>query len=148
MTISTVTMDVIGTISLSLTPANGYELNAEGLGPGARTYRRDTITSPFCRGRWVIDAQLDTMSAPLSVLVMGDTAAQLEARLGTLLAAFDQRTYTLQVVIDGITHQWLCEPADSSLGTDGIFDFWDLAAYQQVVHLIVPRDPLPLAGNI
>lgn len=148
MTVSTVTVTVTGATSLALTAANGYEVNVEGLGPGPRTYRRETVTSPFVRGRFLIDAQLDSTTAPLSIWVGGNSAAQLSTRISALIAAFDQLTFTLTVVIDGETYEWACEPADSVVGDSGTFDFWDLGAFQQVVHLNIPRDPLPVAGAL
>lgn len=148
MTVSSLACSVIGTTSLTLSSANGYEVNLEGFGPGPRTYKRETISSPFTRGRWLIDAQLDQSLAPLSIWVGGSTASQLSSRLTSLLAVFDQLTYTFQAVIDGVTFQWACEPADVSLGSDGAFDFWDLGAFQQVVHMMIPRDPLPVAGAV
>src|SRR4051794_7570499 len=120
--VSTVTVTVTGTISLTLSAANGYEVNVEGLGPGPRTYRRETVTSPFVRGRFLIDAQLDSPTAPLSIWVGGSTAAQLSTRVAALIAAFDQLSYTLTVVIDGETYAWACEPADSTVGDAGAFD--------------------------
>lgn len=148
MTVSTLACSVIGTINLTLSAANGYEVNVEGFGPGPRTYKRETIGSPFTRGRWLIDAQLDTSTAPLTIWVGGSTAAEMWSRTDSLLEAFDQRDYIFQAVIDGVTFQWACEPADTSIGTDGVFDFWDLGAFQQVVHLQIPRDPVPVAGVV
>lgn len=148
MSVSTLTVSVVGTTSLALTYANGYEVNAEGLGPGPRTYRRETVTSPYVRGRFLVDRQLDTHDATLDVWVYGSGASQLATRIATLLTAFDQLTYNLQVVIDGVTYEWKCEPADAAVGNGGVFDFWDLGAFQQVVHLIIPRDPLPVAGPL
>ena len=148
MTLSTVSATVTGTITLALSSANGYEIDADGLGPGPRTYRRETAQSPFVRGRFLIDTQLDTMQAPVTIWVGGSTASQLNTRVAALLAAFDQLSYQLDVVIDGVTYSWLCEPADSTVGTGGVFDFWELGAFQQTVSLVIPRDPLPVAGSV
>lgn len=148
MTISTLAVSVIGTTSLDLTAANGYEINADGFGPGSKTFRRETATSPYVRGRFLIGAVPDVQTAVLNVWVGGSSATDLASKVSTLLAAFEQRSYTLQAVIDGVTYQWACETADSVIGTGGTFDAFDLGAFQQVVHLSIPRDPLPVAGPV
>ena len=146
MAISTVTVSVSGTIDLDLTYANGYELNADGLGPGTLTERREFVTGPFTRHRWLIDTQRDTSTAPLDVFVFGSTASSFNTRAAALIAAFKQFSYNLQVTIDGVLYEWVCEPADIAPGADGKLDFWDLGAFSQVFHLSIPRDPVPVNG--
>lgn len=144
--ISTLTAVVTGTAGLTLSHANGYDISLERFGPGPRTWRRETITSPFMSGRWLIDSQLDTSNAPMDVFVFGTTASQFATRTDALLDAFSQRTYNLQLTIDGVLYEWACEPADIAPGADGEFNIGDLAAFGQDFHLSIPRDPVPVNG--
>lgn len=146
MSVGSIAVDVIGTTSLSLTFANGYDI--DGIGPGAKSFRRNTVQSPYVPGRFITDIVADYQTAVLDVWVGGSSGSQLQTRVGTLLTAFEQFTYTLQVVIDGATYSWTCEPADSAVGQAGAFEEWDLGAFGQEVHLTIPRSPIPVAGPL
>jgi hypothetical protein len=147
--ISTLSASITGTLSLTLSSANGYEVNLEGFGPGPRIQNKQLATSPWVPRAVPISQVLDGQQKyPLSVWVGGSTASQLSTRLADVVAAMEQVTFVFTAVIDGVTWSWNCYGADTMLGSSGEFDWWDLGAFQQVVHLIVPRDPLPVAGVV
>lgn len=145
---TTAVVDIIGTTSLSLTSANGYVVRSDGIAPGAKSMRRNTVTSPYVPGRFITDLVADFQTAELDVLVQGTSAADLRTKIGALLTAAEQYAYTLQVVIDGQTYSWMCEPADSTVGDSGAFVEADMDLFQQVVHLSIPRSPIPVAGPL
>lgn len=138
----------LGLTDLPLTRANGYRIVRDGLGPGARLWRRQTVESPYVHGRILVGQSLDAMVATLHVRVEGSSAAQLETRMGALLAAMEQPAYVLEVVVDGVTYQWQCECADSAVGDAGLFGMFEMAEFQQVLRFTVPRQPVPLDGPL
>lgn len=136
-----------GTLSdLSLTRANGYLNLRGGLGPGSRSFRRQTAQSPFVNGRILVGQSLDVEFAQLLVLVQAASSAQLVTRMSALLERMEQPSFVLQVVVDGITYRWQCECADSAPGDAGAFNATDLMVYRQALQFSVPRQPVPLDG--
>jgi len=147
--ISSLTAAITGTVSLTLSSANGYEVNLEGFGPGPRVQQRNLARSPWIPRVVPTSIVLDgDQRFPLSIWVGGSTADELSTRLAALIDALEQYTFVFTAVIDGVTWSWNCYAADTSVGDSGSFDWWDLGAFQQVVHAQVLRDPIPLAGAL
>jgi hypothetical protein len=113
-------------------------------GPGAQVLRRETISSPFCRGRWLIDAQPDMQDAQLLLHVMGSSGSDLSTRVGTVIDAFRQLSYTLTWNFDGITSAYACEAADFDAGR---MEDIDMAFSAVPILFTIPHDPLPLSGT-
>ena len=140
----TLSVTISGTAGLALTEAAGYEVVS--VGPGARVWRKETVTSPFVHGRAVVAQVLDAGSFPLLVRVKALTAGSLATRIAALIAAVEQPVYNTTVVIDGVTWTWRCETADTAIGDGGSLDPHGLRSLQQLVTCSIPRHPVPLAG--
>lgn len=137
---------------LSLVSAD-YDLLS--FGPGALSWRRQTVESRWVHGRFLVSAVKDADVAPLEVIVYGTSSADLDAKTRTLLDAFEQWTYDLTVTADGVAHTWRCEPAEYSpsagSGQRGSYEHFGLvagASAQQVYAFSIPRRPVPVAGSM
>lgn len=124
-----------------LLPEGGFSI-------GPQTHRREVATSPFTPGRYLIGLVPDVQTNRLVVQVRGTSGADLRAQVTTVLAAFTQSTYTVTSNYDGLIGSWACEPADYSVGAEGVVDEFDLSFYEQAVTLLFPRSPLVLSGPI
>lgn len=117
-------------------------------GPGATTWRRETVQSPFIHGEALIGAVKEQGSMNLKVRVYGTTDSNLASRVATLLAAFEQIEYTITFTVNSVAWgTWVCQPADYAPGAsnDGL-DPWGLRAKQQEYSFVIPRNPLQSAG--
>lgn len=148
------TLLVAGTVSRELLELTPLQLENIGVyrivaaGPGSLAWRRNRATSEFVHGGPVVSAVKDVMNAPLVVRVYGTTAANLESRTATLLRAFEQFSYELKLVLGGVVHEWLCEPADYGPGEAGEYDPHYLRALQHVYRFSIPRQPVPITGSM
>lgn len=124
-----------------------YRITSAGIGPGTMTWRRETVTSPLVAGRVLLSAVKDVQTVTLKVRVRATSYVELEQRINDLLAAFEQRSYSMRISYGGVTKAWTCEPADQAIGDQGVFVEGDLRGFQQVVTLMVPRSPVPIAGG-
>lgn len=135
----------LGTLYLQ-DPANGYQVVE--VGPGAMSWRRETVVSPYVHGNTLVGAVKDQLTIPITVQIKGSSASQLDTRLDVVLDAFSQFFYGVGVVIDGVTKAWLCQPADWSVGEGGKFNKHHLMSKMYEVTLNVPRHPVPFAGSM
>lgn len=126
--------------------ANGYEIVS--LGPGALSWRRETVRSPYVHGETLVTAVKDLSIAPMTVRVKASSAATLDTRLDALLDAFAQFEYSIGVTIDGVSKIWTCQPADLSVGDGGEFNKYQLMAKMYEVTLSIPRHPVPTSGSM
>lgn len=127
-------------------PANGYEIAS--IGPGSRSWRRETIKNQYVHGETLVTAVLDAQTWPVVVRVAGGSLAQANARLDALVDAVSQFAYYSGVVIDGETWIWACGPADLSVGESGEFSKFHLMAKIFEVTMDIPRSPVPVAGTL
>lgn len=128
-------------------PSNGYEVF--GVGPGALSWRRESVRSPYINGETLVGAVKDVMSASLGVRIRASSAATLDSRLDTVLDAFGQFTYNVTVVIDGVSRTWKCEPADYSVSEgEGGFNKFNLMNKYHEVSFSIPRQPIPVSGTV
>lgn len=132
-----------GLAAVVLTLANGYEIVGSGLGIGAKSFRRQTVESPYVASRTLVGAVLDVVEGRLAVRVSGATHAELRTRTLTLVAAMEQRAFTLRVLIEGATDNYRCECADSAVGDGGTYDEMLAMNLLQPVTFSFPHDPTP-----
>lgn len=142
-----VTRSELSLAALDLQQAGIYEI-LPGSGPGGLSWRRQTVRSVMMHGEALVGAVKDVQVAPLGVRVYGTTQSQLWSRVRTLLDAFEQFSYSLTLVIGGITFTWECQPADSVVGEGGEFQKFHLMSLQTDVQLTIPRSPIPTAGSV
>ena len=134
------------TTALQLEEPGVYEIVS--IGPGGRTWRRRTVEGTYQHGRRSIGEVLETMTVPLVVRVHGTSWSQVSNRAQTLIDAVSQHTYILTVLMEGVTSQWLCEPAEVRMVAGDAWDKFEAMALQQTYQLTIPRDPIPLLGGM
>lgn len=129
--------------AIVLTFANGYEIMGAGLGIGAKSFRRQTVESPYVSSRTLVGAVLDVVEGRLAVRVNGATHLELRTRINALVAAMEQRAFTLRINIEGNIDNYRCECADSAIGDGGTYDEMHAANLLQQVTFSFPHDPKP-----
>lgn len=126
---------------LILEPDTGYYIARDGIGPGAVSWRRDTVTSPYVGGDVLVHAVKDVQVIPVNLRVVGTTAEDLHTKIQTLTDAVSQFSYTVTAVIDNVEYEWTCQPADWSVGSSGAWMDMHLRSLTQPVTLSIPRQP-------
>jgi hypothetical protein len=138
-----VTRTELSLTALDLTTAP-FEVREEGLDVGATIWRREYERSPYIHGAQLVSAVKDiTEGCTLAVDVTGASQAAIATNLGTLLAAFSQWSYTLQVSLDGTAYAWACSPADWTVGFVSNDLVFGLVC---PVRLSFARQPVPVSG--
>lgn len=138
------TLTVSGVVPLviqALDPVGAHYVLSTGFGPGGSSSRRQTVESPFLPGRFLVAAVADVATAQVPVIAQADTAADLQDRLETLIAAFWQLSYTITLDFDGVAYAWTCERADYVIGDSGALSGPFLSQHAQLVTFTVPRSP-------
>ena len=132
---------------LELWQPGKYVIVDGSFGPGAQTYRRLTVDSPWVAGRFLTNAVADVQMVPLVIQVQSPDEAGLEPNITELLAAFKQFSFTMTSVHHGLgTQAWWCERADYAVGPSGVIDDFDLKFYEQAVSFTIPRSPVNAVG--
>jgi hypothetical protein len=127
-------------------PPNSFVVG-DTFGPGAQVLRRETVTSPFVRGRFVIAATADSQDSQILLQICGSSGSDLSTRVGVVLDAFGQLSYTLTWNFDGITSAYFCEAADYTIGEGGRIEDIDMVFHTVPILLTIPHDPLPISGT-
>lgn len=133
--------------ALQLWQPGTYTVVGDSFGPGAQVLRRDFVTSKYVKGRTLLNAVEDSQTAVCTIEVGGTSGSDLEANIGILLAAVKQSSYTLAAIWDDVPMTWLCEPADSMVGSQGVLEDVGLKFHTAVVSLFIPRSPVPSVGT-
>lgn len=148
--IATVTRPDLGLGALSLAGGSrsvpGYEIIAWG--PGGVAWRRNVAKNPFVSGEALISAVKDVRMLSLEVMVYGSGMNDLNSRMATLMAAFEQFAYLTTVTVGGAPNGYNCEPADYSVGDNGQWNKFLLAQFMQNVNFTIPCSPIPAVGAV
>lgn len=128
-------------LTLSSAP---YRILRRDYDPGATSLRRQVATSPYIAGGVVVDAVADIGQGSLTVLTTSTSQANLRSALSTLVAAFTQASWELQVSYDGSVYRWACNAADYA--PDWSFTPFD--RWQWPVRFTFPRQPIAVSGPI
>lgn len=130
---------------LELEDPGAYRIITWGAGPVL--WRRETVASPFVHGSTLVRAVKENPVMVLSVLVEGSDSEDLAEKTATLLRAFEQFRYTLNVTVNDTEYEWVCQPADYTSNQDGTFrrDHW--SQFVQIYNFRIPREPIPVQGT-
>jgi hypothetical protein len=115
-----------------------YGVTRDGIDPGAVTWRRHDVQSPFVHGSVLVHAVRDQATGTLELECHHPEAAGVWAAVDAAIAAFTAYSYLLVREVDGITHTWRCDPADYAI-TD---TYARLAARVVQVRFSFPRYPI------
>lgn len=139
----TVTRTELGLGDLEINDGTTYICTPK-LDPGAVSYRREQVKSPFVDGTFTISRVKDQTEFQLVVDVLGSTHSAMQSAVGTLIDAMTQDEFTLKVVIDGATYSWTCEAGDYAMGWSNAH----FASTRTAVAFTLPRKPVPASGPI
>lgn len=143
MTTVSVSRTELGLSAIDLT-ADPYEVQQPTVDAGTVTWRRDWARSAYVDGAQQVGAVRDVIEGGvLDVDVSGASHAALRTNVAALVAAFFQRTYTLQMTFDGTAWAWKCHQADLAVGVASPAMELGLVC---TVHLLFPRQPTPVSG--
>lgn len=92
-----------------------FELAADTFGTVSVTHRRSEATNPFIEGSYTVNSLRENMAVPLNVYVRGKDHAEFQAGIKQLAAAFDQSTFEVQRVVEGVVETWQCFASDYSI---------------------------------
>lgn len=126
---------------LDVSVANGYELVAITM--PERQWRRTVADSDDVEGDVEVQSVLAVATYEITVRCKGASTAAVETLRSNLLAAFETRSWFLEVTIGGVTKTWKANRADSVTHTD---EKMVLHAFMREVTLRVPVQPRPNEG--
>jgi hypothetical protein len=129
-------------VILDLTIAAGYRV--QDVTMPERKWRRSVVASDDVEGDVEVQSVLDSGVYQVNLLVVGDSAWDIEGRRVTLLAAAEQRAYLLEVTTDDLVTVWQARRADSSTS---VAVEWDGVTSRPVV-LQIPVQPRPAAEQL
>lgn len=145
-------LTVVAFVSRPEIPPN-TDLNIENPGtyrivsinPGPLIWVRNEVSAPYVHGRVLVNAIKDNPITEIVIRTYGASAAAVESNLAALLRAFEQFRYRLGITIDGVAHEWYCQPAEYAPANDDWSKF-ELIARHQTYRFVIPREPTPIAG--
>lgn len=121
-----------------------YTVVGDGIEPGQTELERHQATSPFVDGTYTISSKRNQPSMVITLDVRGDTTAEINTNVDTLVNAFDQDVFEVAVTIDGQSFRWRGERADRGVGWRK--ERWH--AYVVRAAFQFPRHPIPLTGAV
>lgn len=139
----TVTRARLGLPVLQLNTGNGETgISVVEFGPGRRTMNRIQASSPVSDGSVLVAATAGLQTARLRLRLYG-TASQVAGLVDDVQEAFNQFVYTFTATLSGgaVLADWVCQPADVSVGESGVWQAGELSGGWQDVDLDVPRQP-------
>lgn len=144
-------LDISGSVTRTDLGLGDLTLNTDDLkitewGPGIVSWRRQKVSSAYVHGDFATSLVKEQVESPLGIRATGSSMTDCWNKIGTLIEAFSQFSYTLAVVIEGTTFTYECEAADYSTGDGGLFQKFHAMAYKQEIKFLIPRRPNPTTG--
>lgn len=130
----------LGDLDINASP---YRLAGPTTLGGTQSWERNTVSSPFVDGEVTVHRRRTNVQDRIVVYVSGTDLANLFANVRTLVDAFTQDRFTLQINIGTSVNQWDCETSDYSV----VVDTPHMVAKYGVVEFNVIRKPVALAGG-
>jgi hypothetical protein len=131
---------------LSLPPlvADGttYAVADAGIADATVTWEDDQVSSPFVEGTYITHGVRGMVAQQMAFRVRGTSQTDLQTNIAALLAAFSQKTFTVELAIGGANYAWACRRRSYSVRFDRAMLFATVA-YIQVAF---ERFPTALAG--
>jgi len=123
--------------------ASPYRLAGPSTLGGNVAWDRTTVSSPVVEGDLTTHRRRTNVQEQVVVYVTGTDQANMWANIRTLVDAFSQDRFTMQLNIGTAVNQWDCEAADYSVSVDTPH----MVARYAVVTFNVIRKPRPIAGG-
>lgn len=136
-----ITRTELGLGNLAFTPANGYYIARSGFGPGEVTNRTSYVQSPYVIGQTLVHAVKDMQTSTLQVRVKGSSQSDMYTKMTTLCTAFEQFSYNLTIIINGVSFTYACDVANYTVGDGGNLDDLWLRSDTQMLAFEIPHKP-------
>jgi hypothetical protein len=141
---ASVSRELLGLAPLLINEHITYYAAPQFLG-GQVQWSRTTAGSPWLNGTRTTSRVLEMVTEQLTIEVKAPTTLESQVAMATLIAAFQQDSYTLTVEVDGeAIYSYLCESADYQVVWMGP----RLVSKQGQATFSVPRQPVPLQGGV
>lgn len=126
---------------LNVSVANGYEIVSIAM--PERQWKRTAVESDDVEGDVEVQSVLSAAVYEIVVRCKGANTAAVETLRSNLLAAFETRSWYLEVSIDSHTRTWKANRASSVTAAEKMV----LHAFMREVTLRVPVQPRPNEGS-
>lgn len=110
---------------------------------GTVQWDRKQASAPWVEGDVTVSRRRTNVSESVRVYVTGTDQSDMQTNIATLVDAFTQDRYTLQIQIGNTNWAWDCEAADYSVEMETAH----LNSLYVMCSFLVPRRPLMLAGG-
>jgi hypothetical protein len=133
--------------NLDINDESTYFMLEDGFAPGGVTWRRTEVESQYTDGSYEVGAVKEDSHASYGVAVKRTTQAALHTAVAAIVAAFAQRTFTLNVSIDAVVTSYSCKRANWEISWAGnwIDDSFEPIA---VIAFTFDRRALQTAGSL
>jgi hypothetical protein len=128
----------------------GIYIDEAGWGIGVVAHTVQEAASPYVDGTIPTSIAKSNSKDTLKFQVIGDDYSDLSTKIATLIAAFQQWSYTVSIQWEASAgsnsdvYAWLCWKADYGVAFDRTFTFGQIA----VVAFTLNRFPLPALGPV
>lgn len=139
----TVTRTLLSLADLSLSSATYGVLNVPEL-VAERPWRREVAASRYVHGTIEVGATYDQCVTVPTVKVTAASASALQTAVAALIAAFEQRTFTMTISVDGTDWAWTCQRHAAGMAFDVPMRHRHVAR----VRLAGTRNPIPVSGPL
>lgn len=139
----TVSRDSLGLSPLEIAASPDYYLSTQFLGSAVQ-WNRQQVESQWLDGSVTTSRHRQMVTEQIAVEVTGDSLPHVQAKIVTLIQAFIQDRFVLNVVAANSVRSYLCESADYQ---DLSWTTPRLAGAQGQIMLQVPRQPVALTGG-
>lgn len=113
--------------------------------PALTVHKNVWANSPYVAGQQLVLNTPDNSTLVLRCIVVGESEADMQAKVGTLVQAVTQQmAYQISLTFDAATYAWNCYTADVQVAFNQFFMF----AFIAPVYITCPRDPTPVSGPI
>jgi hypothetical protein len=129
----------LGDLDINASP---YRVAGPSVMEGTTAWERNQVNAPWVEGDITISRRRGNVTSQLAIYVSGTTIGDMMTNVRTLVDAFNQDRYTLQINMGTAVNQWDCEAADYAvvMDTAHVYNMYALVTFS------LQRKPVPLAG--
>jgi hypothetical protein len=141
-TTAVITRPILGGGDLNFNDHTNYVLAGPNVMGGTVQWDRQTVSAPWVDGDITVARRRGNVMDQITIYVTGSDQSALNSNISTLISAFTQDRFGMQISTGGANHAWDCECADYQVEWDTVHVY---AKYVKVTFTI-PRKPVPTAG--
>lgn len=137
-----VTRTDLGLGDLDINDSTNYRIAGPSVMEGTTSWERNQVSSPWVEGDITISRRRGNVTSQLAIYVNADTIGDMMSKTRTLVDAFTQNRFTLQINMGTAVNQWDCEAADYTVQMDTahVYNMYSVVTFS------LQRKPIPVAG--